>query len=196
MALTYLKNEEIGYMEVWEKSPRLPQSIQTKLIPLDADDKLNEVVEHYLRNEDISTLCRAMSVIGFSPIEPLNGIHRDGKLVVFDGNRRLIAAKILLNPDLIKDIKFRIQDDEDTEPLQAFDLITQYRANMSNELLDTLKELPIVEFHSSFYTLESASQQQIMESVDFSDELVCPECGRNEFAEGEEICPDCECSLY
>jgi len=156
-------------MEAWEKSPRLSQRFQRKLDHIDLEEKLEVMAEYYLVNEDIINLCRAMSVNGFSPIEPLNGIHRDGKLVVFDGNRRLIAAQILLNPDLIKDVKYMVQDDEDTESLQAFDLIKRYRADMSAELLNTLKELPIIEFHSSFYTLDSASHQQIKETVNFSD---------------------------
>ena len=192
MALTFLKQEPIKYFEIWEKSPRLPQSIQTKLEPLNAEDKLKAVVEHYLTVEDVGNLCRAMSVLGFSPIDPLNGIHRDGKLVVFEGNRRLIAAELLLNPDLIKDVKYLVRDDDDTEPLQAYELIKQYRADMSEELLDTLRELPIVEFNSGFYTLESATNELIASSGGFEDEgLVCPECGRSEFAEGETECGDC-----
>lgn len=189
MALTFLKREPIKYFEIWEKSPRLPQSIQTQLEPLNAEDKLKAVVEHYLRVENVGNLCRAMSAIGFSPIDPLNGLHRDGKLVVFEGNRRLIAAEILLNPDLIKDIDYMVKDDG--EPLQAYELIKQYRADMSEELLDTLRELPIVEFNSGFYTLESATNEMIASSGGFDEGLVCPECGRSEFCEGETECGDC-----
>jgi hypothetical protein len=114
-------------------------------------------------------------------------------LVIFEGNRRLIAAEILLNPDLIKDIDYLIKDCEDTTAIQAYDMLKRYRADMSEELLDTLRELPILEFNSSLYTLESATMEIMAESMKgaFSDDLVCPECGRHEFAEGETICPDC-----
>ncbi len=191
MALTFLKKEPIKYFEIWEKTPRLPQSIQTKLAPLEAEDKLKEVVEHYLINEDIGNLCRAMSVLGFSPIDPLQGISRNGKIVVFDGMRRLIAAQVLLNPSLIKDIKYMVRDDEDTEPLQAYEVIKRYRADMSDELVDTLRELPIVEFNSGFYTLESATNELLASSGAFDDGLVCPDCGRSEFCDGETECGDC-----
>lgn len=191
MALTFLKNEEIKYFEIWENTPRLPESIRKSLVGLNAEEKLKAVVEHYLKVEDVGNLCRAMSAIGFSPIDPLNGIHRNGKLVVFEGIRRLIAAQILLNPDLIKDVKYMVRDDEDTEPLQAYEVIKRYRANMSDKLVDTLRKLPIIEFNSHMYSLESASTEVITSSVDFSDDLVCPDCGRSEFCEGETECGDC-----
>jgi len=195
MALQYLKREPIKYFEIWENSPRLPQSIQTKLAPLNAEEKLKEVVEHYLKNEEVLNLCRAMSVLGFSPIDNVLGLSRNGKLVIFEGNRRLIAAEILLNPNLIKDIDYLVKDCEDTTAIQAYDMLQRYRADMSEELVDTLRELPILEFNSSLYTLESATMESMASSGALNEEVVCAECGRWEFAEGETECGDCGCAL-
>jgi len=47
MALQFLKQESIKYFEIWEKSPRLPQSVQKSLEGLAAEDKLKVAVEHY-----------------------------------------------------------------------------------------------------------------------------------------------------
>ena len=194
MAVTFLKKEPIANFEIWENTPRLPQHIQTILAELDAEDKLKAVVEHYINEEEILSLCRAMSALGFNPIEPLNGISRNGKIIVFDGIRRLIAAEILLNPELIHDIKFMVKEDND-KPVQAYTLLKQYKDEMSDTLIDSLRDLSVIEFNSRLYTLESASTEVLTNSIDFSEELICPECGRFEFADGEVICPDCECNL-
>jgi hypothetical protein len=192
MALTFLKNEEIIYMEIWEKSPRLPMSMQNDMVNLNAEDKLKFILERYIKTENIVNLCRAMSVVGFSPIEPLQGVGRDNSIVVFDGIRRLVAAQLLLQPNLAENVDYMVKDDEDTKTMQVMDLVMEYRNSMSEELLDTLRNPPIVEFNRGVYSLEDASVEVLSTSGSFNeDELECPECGRTEFCEGETECGDC-----
>ena len=195
MALTFLKNESIDYMEIWEKSPRLPLSMQNGMVDLNAEDKLKFVLEHYITTENVVNLCRAMSVVGFSPIEPLQGVGRNNTIVVFDGIRRLLAAQLLLQPSLAENINYKVKDD-DTESMQVMDLIIQYRNSMSEELVDTLRNPPIMEFNRSVYSLGDASNEVLSAGGSFlEDELECPECGRTEFCEGETECGDCGCVL-
>lgn len=157
MALTFLKKEEIEYFEIWEKSPRLPLSIQKELIGLSAEDKLKKAIPYYIEYEQVLNISRAMSALGFNPIEITNGIGRDGKIVLFDGNRRLIAAQLLLNPELADGIEKTYKEDEETEEMTAKELLQSWKDGMDDDLIESLKEIPVVEFHSAVYTLESAS---------------------------------------
>ena len=157
MALQFLKSEETKYFEMWENSPRLPKSIQKQLAGLSADEKLKAAAPYYIEHQDVLNISRAMSAIGYSPIEISNGVNRDGHIVLFDGNRRLLAANLLLNPELADGIEKTYREEEEDEPMTAKEILQRWRDGMSDELLDTLREIPVVEFHSAVYTLESAS---------------------------------------
>lgn len=121
----------------------------------------------------------------------------------FGGNRRLIAAYLILNPTLVKDINFVVTDEDESR--QAFDVLSQYKVEMSENLLDTLVNIPVLEFHSAMYSLESASAESA-ESAEmmaksngaFRDEdaLICPDCNRWEFSDEETICPECGHIFY
>lgn len=73
-------------------SPRILQDLQNEY----------DAWNHFILDESIVTLMLSIGENGFSPIEPLIVIPLNNhKYEVIDGNRRLIASKILNNPDLI-----------------------------------------------------------------------------------------------
>ena len=154
MATEFLMNEKIEYFEIWEKSPRLPESIQNKLTELSSDEKIKEMMDYYILNEDLLTLAAAISSVGVSPIEPIHAIQRNGKLVIFDGIRRYMAIQVLLYPALASNQYHKIKSKELYE-------------EMSEENRKTLKDIPVIKYHPSIYTLEFASQKTVVNQLVF-----------------------------
>lgn len=74
------------------KNPRIPPSSK----PLTPGELIVELVQH----EDVYALAANIKANGYFPSEPLIAIREDDRFVVVEGNRRLAACKLLLNPDL------------------------------------------------------------------------------------------------
>lgn len=142
MALTFLMNEETQYFNIWENSPRLPKSVQEQFASVSPEEKMTLAIDYYTQHEALEPLILAMSTIGFSPIEPIQAISRDGELIVFDGCRRLIAAKLLLEPELAETTRYSR-------------LIKEARAGMSEENIESLMSLPVVKFNPHAYSLDT-----------------------------------------
>ena len=74
--------------------------------PLSEQNLITELVLH----DDVYQLASNIQANGFFPTEPLVAVRENGKLYVVEGNRRLAACKLLVNPDLAPDhfkAKFR-----------------------------------------------------------------------------------------
>ncbi len=52
MALTFLAKEPLQYFELWEKSPRLPTSVQIALSDMGPNAKILSVINYYVEHEE------------------------------------------------------------------------------------------------------------------------------------------------
>jgi hypothetical protein len=83
---------DISNLSIGFDSPRILQDIQNE----------KETLKQFVLDESIISLMLSIGENGFSPIEPLIVIPLNSfEYEVIDGNRRLIASKILNNPHLI-----------------------------------------------------------------------------------------------
>lgn len=62
----------------------------------------NEIITTLWEQMGVNEIVMSILANGFFENEALYAIDEDGKLIVVEGNRRLAAAKIILNPDLVK----------------------------------------------------------------------------------------------
>jgi hypothetical protein len=76
-------------------NPRIPPSPKALTQP----ELIQELAEH----DDVYELSKNIAANGFFPSEPLVVIRATDGLVVVEGNRRLAACKLLLQPDLSPD---------------------------------------------------------------------------------------------
>lgn len=86
-----------------------------------------EALAILVETADLKELWNSISERGFEKFEPLVATEEEGRLVVLEGNRRLAAVKLLLNPELL-----------------AKDSPRKKIPDISQEKLDTCKELPVV----------------------------------------------------
>jgi hypothetical protein len=98
------KEIEIGDLVLWDNNPRTfdknsPNPNQKEIISRYQADKLLRIAKNILKyqNDDLQ------------PGE-LTVVEKGKKFVVFDGNRRISAYKVLLNPDLATDEKDKFVD--------------------------------------------------------------------------------------
>jgi len=84
-----------GSMFLDPRNPRIPPS------PRAMDEP--ELIAELVRHDDVHQLAANIKSNGFFPTEPLVTIHENGKLYVVEGNRRLAACKLLINPDSAPD---------------------------------------------------------------------------------------------
>lgn len=86
-------------------NPRLPVRMQ--------DQEAEAVFDYMLRNGNIVELMVSIGEMGYSSAEPLLVVpdeKEEGKYVVVEGNRRLTALKLLLNPSLAKVKKLTVAE--------------------------------------------------------------------------------------
>jgi hypothetical protein len=91
--------------------------------------KINEqdrILQWLWKNKDVSELVDSMLAGGYWPHEELFVSKESGKLVVIEGNRRLAAVRLLLEPDT----RERLNIKADWDP--------------STKVLDSLRELPVI----------------------------------------------------
>ena len=107
------------------RNPRLAEFGITKKTPL---DKIFELMWEAMGLEEIII---SITAHGFFKTEPIIITEEEGKKIVIEGNRRLSAVKIILNPDLVKR---RL-------PKNVLEKITP-------ELQKSLQEKPVIEVES------------------------------------------------
>jgi hypothetical protein len=132
-------------LEIWENSPRIPISIQEELQGLNAEEKLAKAIPYFVFHQAIVPLAGALSVLGWSPIEHLWTIQHNGKLVAFDGNRRIVACYLLLHPE---------------HPLCPTE-IKLYAKDMKPEIRKSLMSITVMEFNSNIYSLEAVYEKSL-----------------------------------
>ena len=59
-----------------------------------------------MSNFEIAEIAESICSAGFLPLDPFIGHEQDGSTYILEGNRRLAAIKLLLNPDLAP-VEFR-----------------------------------------------------------------------------------------
>ncbi len=96
------------------KNPRLPEFGLT-----DRSTEI-EVIKVLWDAMDVKELAMSIAASGFFPHEPVIVAQEAGKNVVIEGNRRLAAVKLLLNPALVEDLQADIPviGDNDKKALQ------------------------------------------------------------------------------
>ncbi len=130
-------------LELWENSPRLPQSLQETVKDLTSAEKMELLIPFYVFNTHTTLLARAISTLGWSPIEPLWTIRRNGKFVVADGASRVVAVYLLLHPN----------HPACPKPIRKF------AVTMSEEIKKSLETLTVMEFNSSMYSLDALAKK-------------------------------------
>jgi hypothetical protein len=87
-----LKPTSVGSLFLDPHNPRLAPTIE----------KLTErqIIEEIVLHENVLDLSKQIKTHGFFPSEPLIAVLEGGKKIVVEGNRRLAACKLLLNPSL------------------------------------------------------------------------------------------------
>ena len=86
-----------------------------------------EALEFLYDTADLKELWDSIAERGFEKFEPLVGTREDGEIVILEGNRRLAAVKLLLEPDLLKRENAR-----------------KRIPSIPPELLDTCRILPVI----------------------------------------------------
>src|SRR6266850_2511055 len=84
--------KSIGVLFLDPSNPRIPPTPKSLSEP--------ELIEELVLHDDVLQLAANIQANGFFPTEPLMAIRENGKLYVVEGNRRLAACKLLVNPDL------------------------------------------------------------------------------------------------
>lgn len=108
-------------------NPRLPKSV-------DGHDE-DEVIKWMLENENVTELMASIAEEGYFAAEPiLIAPGKKGKFIVVEGNRRLTAVKLLLDPNKAPSKKNSIQD---------------ILAEIKPKSLATLNKLPVIIFDNS-----------------------------------------------
>ena len=80
------------------QNPRLP--------PVERGKSQERLVEIMLERFEIAEIAESICSAGFLPLDPFIGYEQDDSTYILEGNRRLAAIKLLLNPDLAP-VEFR-----------------------------------------------------------------------------------------
>jgi hypothetical protein len=70
-----------------------------RIVPSEALDP-KELIKQLIDHEGVLELVRSISSTGYLPNEPVVAVKERGKMVVVEGNRRVAACKLLLDPSL------------------------------------------------------------------------------------------------
>ncbi|MHB1342707.1 MAG: ParB/RepB/Spo0J family partition protein [Coriobacteriia bacterium] len=92
------KHLSVTSLKLDPKNPRLPEC--------DRERNQKELLEELVENDRVYELAKSIVDNGYFPIEALVAVEEAGKWVVVEGNRRLAALKLMVNPDYAKpDVK-------------------------------------------------------------------------------------------
>jgi len=90
------KHAYVTSLQLDPQNPRIP--------PTPAELKQRELIAELIAHDDVYELAKDIAEKGYWPLESLIGlVEPDGKTYVLEGNRRLAALKILIQPDLAPD---------------------------------------------------------------------------------------------
>lgn len=98
-----MKQIPLGQLKIDAQSPRLA------IYDVDCRTSQQQLIQVYLNEMGINILINSIISSGFWPYSPLVVIEDDDDYIVLDGNRRLVAAQIINNPDTIKNIPHHIR---------------------------------------------------------------------------------------
>jgi len=79
-------------MKLWHRNPRL-----VKNVPRPTREIIGEILEH---DKEFGDLVRGIAVEGFQYFDMVVVVHENNRYVVIEGNRRVAALKLLLDPSL------------------------------------------------------------------------------------------------
>ncbi|TKC93697.1 hypothetical protein [Polyangium fumosum] len=85
------KSVAVGSLYLDPKNPRLPSANATL--------EQREIIAELVKNDDVYTLAKDIAENGYIPIESLVGLEENGRTFILEGNRRLAALKLLVNPE-------------------------------------------------------------------------------------------------
>ena len=87
-----------------------------------------EAIQFLLERSDLKELWDSYAQKGYQPFEPLIGIkdERDGRTTIIEGNRRLAAAKTILEPSLISGFSKRTVPELPQEHRESFKKLPVY----------------------------------------------------------------------
>ena len=103
-----------------------PRLFEFGLNPSSSEEEIIQILWDAM---DVRELVLSISESGFFKHEPIIVAEEDGKLIVIEGNRRLAAVRILLNPGIIPEIEREIPviSDESKAGLQELPCTIQTR---------------------------------------------------------------------
>ena len=121
-----MDTEEIKMMKVSElafdlKNPRLVE------FDLSANATEEDVIQILWEAMDVREVMMSIAASGFFPHEPLIVSRENGKNVVIEGNRRLAAVKILLEPALANPLNADVPEITDKDRAALAELPTVIR---------------------------------------------------------------------
>lgn len=123
-----MDTENIEYVSVSEltfdyKNPRLSE------FGLHSETSETEIIRILWDAMDVRELVLSISASGFFRQEPLIVADEGGKNVVIEGNRRLAAVKLLLDPSLVKELELSVQrlDDKARDRLNELPVMRSSR---------------------------------------------------------------------
>jgi len=116
---------KVSDLQFDRKNPRLAE------FSLTDDSEESEVMEILWEAMDVEELTMSIAASGFFPHEPVIVAKENGKHVVIEGNRRLAAVKLLLNPNLVPGLAENIRDigEDAKEALKEIPAISGTREN-------------------------------------------------------------------
>jgi hypothetical protein len=89
-------------LSLWDENPRFPEEYFSKKEP--------ELIAYFLKKKELKIEDFSREVINefdLPQLEKLVVLKLNGKRIVLEGNRRLVAYKLLINPSLAKDQKIK-----------------------------------------------------------------------------------------
>lgn len=113
------------------ENPRIPPTPT----PLSQLELIHLFCQHY----DVYLLAKSIAEDGYFPDERIVVVEQDGSLFVLEGNRRIAALKVLINPDLAPDevkTKFRrISETVDRKLINLCDALVAPSRNAATKLI-------------------------------------------------------------
>jgi len=98
-----------------------------------------ELIHLFCRHYEVHALAKSIAEDGYFPDERIVVIEQDGSTIVLEGNRRISALKVLMNPDLAPDemkSKFqRLAEIVDRKLIAQFDALVAPRRNAATKLI-------------------------------------------------------------
>lgn len=85
-------NPKVTSLLLDASNPRIPKGAGLK--------EQRELIAELVQHDRVYDLAKAIATDGYYPLEHLIAVEADGKAVVVEGNRRLAALKLLINPEL------------------------------------------------------------------------------------------------